>query len=43
MTMPPADTFSSSMRLMTTRSWSGLMFMLYPRYSNDFNDMGLVC
>ena len=29
MTMPPADIFSSSMRLMTTRSNNGLMFMSY--------------
>src|SRR5690606_33495950 len=28
-TMPPADIFSSSMRLMTTRSYSGLMLLMF--------------
>ena len=36
MTIPPADSFSSSMRLMTTRSYSGLMFMDNPRKMLDW-------
>ena len=40
MTMPPADIFSSSIRLMTTRSYSGLMFMTWPLRFNENNDLG---